>query len=119
LCLVIFGRWRVWLTPPELQVAAGALPFDVSWLADWGDWLAREGLLAGTPFLISPAAEYDVVLNDFFRDARMITSARRTQEGYARDLAAFLNFLWLARDQRSWRDAGEADHLAYSALAAA
>jgi site-specific recombinase XerD len=42
----------------------------------------------------------------------MVTSAR-TQEGYARDLAAFLNFLWLARGQRSWRDAGEADHLAY------
>jgi hypothetical protein len=43
----------------------------------------------------------------------MVTSARRTQEGYASDLAAFLNFLWLARGQRSWRDADEADHLAY------
>jgi hypothetical protein len=43
----------------------------------------------------------------------MVTSARRMQEGYARDLAAFLNFLWLARGQRSWRDAGEADRLAY------
>ena len=87
--------------------------FDARWLEDWSDWLAREGLLPGTPFLISPTAEYDVVLNGFFRDARMVTSARRTQEGYARDLAAFLNFLWLARGQRSWRDAGEADHLAY------
>ena len=94
-------------------MAAGAVQFDVGWLADWSDWLAKDGLLAGTPFLISPKAEYDVILNDFFRDARMVTSARRTQEGYARDLAAFLNFLWVARDQRSWRDAGEPDHLAY------
>ena len=101
---MIFGRWRVCLTPVELQVSAAVVPFDARWLEDWSDWLAREGLLPGTPFLISPMAEYDVVLNGFFLDARMVTSARRTQEGYARDLAAFLNFLWLARGQRSWRD---------------
>jgi len=43
----------------------------------------------------------------------MAARSPRTQQGYARDLAAFLNFLWLARDRRSWRDASEADHLAY------
>jgi len=53
------------------------------------------------------------VLNAFFADVPMAARSPRTQQGYARDLAAFLNFLWLARDRRSWRDASEADHLAY------
>jgi hypothetical protein len=83
------------------------------WLEDWDDWLRREDLLPGTPFLISPGFEYDVVVNGFFADVRMAASSQRTREGYARDLAAFFNFLWLARDARSWRDATAVDHLAY------
>ena len=83
------------------------------WLEDWDDWLRREDLLPGTPFLISPGFEYDVVVNGFFADVPMAASSQRTREGYARDLAAFFNFLWLARDARSWRDATAADHLAY------
>src|SRR5262245_59648861 len=43
----------------------------------------------------------------------MAGGAQRTQVGYARDVAAFLTFLWRARGGRSWRDACEADHLAY------
>jgi hypothetical protein len=43
----------------------------------------------------------------------MIGAAKTTQAGYARDLAAFLSFLWSARERRSWRDATETDHLAY------
>jgi hypothetical protein len=62
---VIFARWRVCLTPAELQVSAAVVPFEAGWAADWSDWLAREGLLPGTPFLLSPTAEYDVVLNGF------------------------------------------------------
>jgi len=48
LWLVIFGRWRVCLTPVELQVSAAVVLFDARWLEDWSDWLAREGLLPGT-----------------------------------------------------------------------
>ena len=50
--------------------------------------------------MISPGFEYDVVVNGFFADVRMAASSQRTREGYARDLAAFFNFLWLARDGR-------------------
>ncbi|MFE4610884.1 site-specific integrase [Streptomyces niveus] len=39
--------------------------------------------------------------------------ARATQFGYARDLAGFLSFVWSSREGRLWRDATEADHLAY------
>ncbi len=63
--------------------------------------------------MLSPTFEYDVALNGFFQSVEMVTDARSTQVGYALDLAAFLTFLWSARQQRSWRDATEADHLAY------
>jgi len=43
----------------------------------------------------------------------MLASAWTTQAGYARDLVAFLSFLHRARGGRSWRDATEADHVAY------
>jgi integrase len=75
--------------------------------------LADAEVEAGTPFLLSPLLEYDVILNGFFQQLVMKGSAKTTQAGYARDLAAFLSFLWSARDGRSWRDATQADHLAY------
>ena len=36
-----------------------------------------------------------------------------TQDGYARDLKAFLNFLWHNRKRSCWQDATTADHMAY------
>ncbi|AQU70252.1 hypothetical protein BBN63_32800 [Streptomyces niveus] len=71
------------------------------------------GLEVGTPFLISPLFEYDVVLNGFFQSPGMRMRAVNTQFGYARDLAAFLTFLWASRRRKGWRDAVEEDHLAY------
>ena len=68
---------------------------------------------AGTPFLLDPALDYDVALNAFFRSADMLRCAPLTQVGYARDLAAFLTFLWSARGGRGWREATTPDHLAY------
>lgn len=62
---------------------------------------------------MSPLLEYDVTLNEFFRQPAMRRAALSTQAGYAQNLAAFLSFLWSARDGRSWRDASEDDHLAY------
>jgi integrase len=114
LCVVITGRWRVCFTPGTTPVVSSPeLPFERSWLKGWDEWLRREDVLPQTPFLISPAFEYDVALNGFFVDAPMAARSPRTLEGYARDLAAFLNFLWLARDGRSWRDVTAADHVAY------
>jgi site-specific recombinase XerD len=89
------------------------LPFERCWLEDWDEWLRREDVLPRTPFLISPGCEYDVALNEFFLDAPMAARAPRTLEAYARDLARFLNFLWLARGDKSWRDVNAADHVAY------
>ncbi|MDQ7809005.1 hypothetical protein Q5425_35180 [Amycolatopsis sp. A133] len=65
---------------------------------------------------MSPTFQFDVELNEFFRSPEMAQRAQLTQQGYARDVAAFLSFLsflWASRDRRVWRDATEADHLAY------
>ena len=48
---------------------------------------------ARTPFLLSPNFDYDVALNSYFRSGDMLCLAWNTQDGYARDLKAFLNFL--------------------------
>lgn len=106
-------RWHVCSTLAELpsDVGPGRLLGDPP--GDYDAWLRRERLIAGTPFLLSPDFEYDVVLNDFFQGVQMLASASSTQAGYARDIAAFLTFLWCARDRQSWRDANEVDHLAY------
>ena len=66
-----------------------------------------------TPFLISSAFEYDAELNAFFRSSAMVVAVRNTQIGYARDLTGFLSFLWSGRRRLSWREAQEADHVAY------
>jgi len=79
----------------------------------WAEWVAGAEVEVGAPFLISPLFEYDVVLNDFFQGLGTVGAAPLTRTGYARDLAAFLSFLWSGRGRRSWRDATEADHLAY------
>ena len=102
--IVRHDRWALagLLNPGGTQLPAPGLPFDGSWLNDWDDWLRREEIPPRTPFLISPAFEYDVVLNSFFLDVQMAASPPRTREGYAGDLAAF-NFLWQARDGKSWR----------------
>lgn len=111
---MVTGRWRVCFTPwAATWVPSRELPFERRWLEDWDEWLRREDVLPRTPFLISPGCEYDVALNEFFLDSLMAARSPRTLEGYARDLAAFLNFLWLARDGRSWRDVTAADHVAY------
>ena len=89
------------------------MPFVADLPADWEGWIAGEGLAIGTPFLISPTYEFDVVLNGYFLQASMVGAIGKTREAHARDLAAFLSFLRLARNERCWRDAAEADHLAY------
>jgi len=103
----------VYYLAAELPQPASPMPFVGGLPGDWAGWLREEGVPAGTPFLISPRMEYDVELNAFFRSAGMVCAAWNTQVGYARDVKAFLDFLWTARGGRSWRDAAESDHIAY------
>lgn len=111
---MITGRWRVCFTPWAARWASDSkLPFERRWLEDWDEWLRREDVLPRTPFLISPGCEYDVALNEFFLDSPMAARAPRTLEAYAHDLARSLNFLWLSREDKSWRDVTAADHVAY------
>ncbi len=108
-------RWQVHFTPLRLPELRNPRPF-VQTLppGGWTDWLTAAGIRPGTPILLSPEFSYDVELNEFFHSVGMQASAQNTQMGYARDIAAFLTFLWVARAKRSWRDAAEADHLAYA-----
>lgn len=80
---------------------------------DWKQWRQAAAIPERTPYLLSPAFEYDVDLNGFFLSGEMLGHAWNTQDGYARDLRAFLNFLWRNRNRTSWRDATAADHVAY------
>lgn len=81
--------------------------------ADWPGSLRDSELVPGTPFLLGPLFDYDVELNAFFSSMEMQVKARNTQVGYARDLAAFLNFAFRSRGRRVWRDVDESDHVAY------
>ncbi|MET9141976.1 tyrosine-type recombinase/integrase [Streptomyces parvulus] len=111
---MIVNVWRVRATTEEFDLPSVGLPFDARLLTeDRGEWLREVGQEVGTPFLVSPVFEYDVVLNSFFQSPGMRMRAASTQFGYARDLAAFLTFLWVARQRKGWRDAVEEDHLAY------
>jgi site-specific recombinase XerD len=74
------------------------------------------------PFLLAPDGSYDPELNAFFSSLDMLKSSPLTREAYARDLATFFSFLWLARrktsangvaKRRGWRDADESDRAAY------
>ncbi|PWV71307.1 Site-specific recombinase XerD [Prauserella marina] len=105
--------WRVRYVPAELTLPARPLPFVNELPTAWSDWLADEDVPSGTPYLISPTFEYDVDLNAYFLSHQMLGAAKNTRNGYARDVKAFLDFLWVSRRRTSWRDATEADHIAY------
>jgi hypothetical protein len=70
---------------------------------DWIEWREAAAIPARTPFLLSPTFDYDVGLNNFFLSGDMLCLAWNTQDGYARDLKAFLNFLWHNRNRTGWR----------------
>lgn len=109
------SRWQVHLTPAQLPKPKTPHPFVQNLpVGSWKDWLIDAGVRPDTPFIMSPELTYDIELNEFFHSVGMQASAQNTQTGYARDIAAFLTFLWVARAKQSWKDATEADHLAYS-----
>jgi hypothetical protein len=106
-------RWRLEVTRRGLAPQSALLPgAEDSW-DDLDDWLDREDIPDGTPFLISPGLEYDVDLNRYFLRPALVGSSRNTQLAAARDVRRFLDFLWHSRGGRGWRDAAEADHDAY------
>ncbi|MEU5847955.1 site-specific integrase [Saccharopolyspora shandongensis] len=111
---MIKAGWQVRYVPAELPEPTAPFPFVAELPTDWSDWRKEDDVPVGTPFLISPWYEYDVELNAFFRSAEMVGCAWNTQAGYARDVAAFLNFLWFSRRSKPWRDTTEHDHVAYS-----
>jgi integrase family protein with SAM-like domain len=82
---------------------------------DLDGWLDQQGIVSGTPFLLSPGFKYDFELNAFFRSWQITSMRPASQAAYARDLARFLTFLSVGRGGRDWRDATEDDHLAFHA----
>jgi hypothetical protein len=108
------SRWHVRTTAAELPKPRSSPTADnLTRADDWTGWLARTRQTPGTPFLLSPASDYDPDLNDFFRTTAMVTMASTTQIGYARDLASFLAFVNHIDRERHWRDISESDHLSY------
>lgn len=80
---------------------------------DLDDWLDREDIPDGVPYLISPEFEYDIGLNQYFLRPTLAGASRNTQLAAARDVRRFLDFLWCACGGLGWRDAAEAAHDAY------
>src|SRR5690242_11648589 len=77
------------------------------------DRLDTDDVPDGTPYLMSPTFEYDTALNAYFLSAAVVGAPDNTRVNQAGALKRFLDFLWSARSGRSWRDATEADHLAF------
>jgi Phage integrase, N-terminal SAM-like domain len=113
---VLEDRWQLEVTRRGLTPLSLLLPGtagDRDDLDDLDDWLNREDIPDGVPFLISPDLGYDVDLNRYFLRPALVGSSRNTQLAAARDVRRFLDFLWCSRGRRGWRDAAEADHDAY------
>jgi len=51
---MITKRWHVQFTPAVLRLPTEPLPFVRELPTDWGGWLGLEGVVPGTPFLLSP-----------------------------------------------------------------
>ncbi|QTI90627.1 site-specific integrase [Streptomyces sp. AgN23] len=63
--------------------------------------------------MLSPRWEYDVVLNSYFQRPQLVGAPWNSNANRARALAGFLTFVYRARGGRGWREATDADHLAY------
>jgi Phage integrase, N-terminal SAM-like domain len=98
---------------PSCRHRLTPLSFPSLGVVDWVKWREAAAIPSRTPFRLSPAFDYDVELNRLFLSGDMLCQAWNTQDGYARDLKAFLNFLWHNRNRGSRRDATTADHMAY------
>lgn len=104
--------WTVHYTSRDVRPSS-VLPVVRDLPDDLAAWLDESGIPDGLPFLLSPRFEYDVVLNSYFHRVQLISAPRNSNANRARALAGFLNFLDRARGGKTWREATEADHLAF------
>ncbi|MEU8100565.1 site-specific integrase [Streptomyces rubiginosohelvolus] len=79
----------------------------------WDSWLDEAGIPDGTPYLMSPVFAYDTALNAYFHRVVLLESSWHSQNNAATALARFFNFLYVSRGGKDWRQATEADHLAF------
>nr|BEK71434.1 site-specific integrase [Kitasatospora purpeofusca] len=80
---------------------------------DYEVWLDEAAIPDGVPYLLSPLFEYDVDLNEYFLRADLVEAPLNSNANRARAMAGFFTFLWRSRGRKGWRQATEADHLAY------
>jgi hypothetical protein len=76
------SRWYVRFAPAELPSPTKPLPFVAELSGDWEGWLRQAEVVAGTPFLLSPSLEYDVVLNSFFQGRAWREAAEADHRAY-------------------------------------
>jgi hypothetical protein len=53
-----------WVPCFTMHDMPSAWPF-AEWLEGWQEWVDREDIVEGTPYLLSPEFEHDVELNTF------------------------------------------------------
>jgi site-specific recombinase XerD len=106
------SRWQIYTASRDLLVIEAPRRFLVGLPGDLSPWLDEEDVPDGAPYLLSPTFEYDITLNSYFLSTT-VGEPENTTANRVRALKRFLDFLWIARDRRSWRDATEADHLAF------
>src|SRR6266540_2495473 len=82
---MMIERWRVVFTRRGLPRPRVREPL-LEVLGDLDEWLDRNEVLDGQPFLISPDGRYDVTLNRYFEQIRMGAAPWNTQAAHARDL---------------------------------
>lgn len=100
-------------TARDLPAIGEPMKFLAGLPSDLSTCLDAEDVPDGTPYLLSPSFEYDVALNSYFLSHEVVGAPENTRVNQAGALKRFLDFLWSARSGRSWRDATEADHLAF------
>jgi site-specific recombinase XerD len=106
--------WQVHFTRRRLPWPREPRPLLALWeQQDLDGWLDAEAVPEGLPFLLDPDGRYDVELNRYFQQARVLAGPENTQRAIAYDLRSWLSFLWCNRGGTSWRDATGEDRAAY------
>jgi hypothetical protein len=74
------NHWRLQVTRRVLAPLSALLPETAGVADDLDDWLDREDIPDGVPFLISPDLEYDVDLNRYFLRPALVGASPNTQK---------------------------------------
>lgn len=73
------SHWWLQVTRREIAPLSAVLPEAANVADDLDDWLDREDITDGVPYLISPALEYDIDLNLYFLRPALVGASRNTQ----------------------------------------